>query len=407
MKTTTTDMLRDGLPVLLALVLLGGLLYGCADNVPAAPSPLPTLMADRDDVRPAAPVGTSTPVSFDGLRHDINEGFNAYEFVASYDGSMLTLTLTEDEMRSMREASRPHRNRMITVGICPSEPRRISQACGDPIWQGSMRLAGSLALPAIPLAACNGWIVVNADEMFDDRYDGWRNAPCPRPDGAPVGSDGTGPGWTDYSQFECGEDNDIGDPRRNQACEQEEVQVPPPPPPAPPSRWPLTYVAGWGYRVGPQDDCVLPGATAGRFCFDTADSWQPTLRQLLLENDPPRHPAGPQFGPGGVSPHHTEHEERQRAVTRYNNSPIARWTTEQERRASATAYAGYIAALTCEAEGGVFLQGSIEVFPAVNPVSLPGAVDGWEYTTNQAQTGYRYGARPVYQWRATCNEPEP
>ena len=210
MKTTTTDVLRDGLLVLLALVLLGGLLYGCADNVPTTPSPLPTLMADRDDVRPAASIGTSTPVSFDGLRHDIQDDpYNAYDFTATYDGSMLSLVLVEDEMRSMRQASKPHRNRMITVGICPSEPHHISQACGDPIWQGSMRLADSLALPSIPLAACNGWIVVNAAEMFDDRYDGWRNAPCPRPDGAPVGSDGTGDVWPDYSEY------NPNDPRAN------------------------------------------------------------------------------------------------------------------------------------------------------------------------------------------------
>ena len=404
---TTTDTIRDTLLVLLGCVLLAGLLFGCSDTGgPAAPV-APTAVADSFGP-PAA--GRATPASFDAassLRHDVNEGFNAYDFTATYDGSMLTLVLVEDEMRSMREASKPHRNRTITVGICPSEPRRISQACGDPIWQGSMRLADSLTLPSIPLAACNGWIVVNADEMFDDRYDGWRNAPCPRPDSEPVGSDGTGPGWSDYSQFECGKDGDIGDPRRNEKCaepEREQEQAPPPPP----SRFPLTYVAEWGYRVGPVlSTCVYPGGTAGSFCFDADDSWQPLLRRNLFENDPPLHPAGPVFGPGGASPHHDETEERQRAVGRYNGAPVARWTTEQERRQTATAYAGQIASLVCEAEGGVFLQGSVEVFPAVNPVRLPGAVDGWGYSANRAQTGFNYGARPVYQWRATCVEPQP
>ena len=204
-----TDVLRDSLRVLPFGVLLAGLLSGCAnsDGGPTAP----TLTAERDDVRPGAPVGASTlPVSFDTLRPDIQDDpYNAYDFTATYDGSMLTLTLTEDEMRSMRQASKPHRNRMITVGICPSEPHHISQSCGDPIWQGSMRLAGSLALPAVPLAACNGWIVVNAAELYDDRYDGWRNAPCPRPDGGPVGSDGTGDVWPDYSEY------DRKDPRAN------------------------------------------------------------------------------------------------------------------------------------------------------------------------------------------------
>ena len=167
-------------------------------------------MAEAPSFGPSTSVRT-TPASFDttSLRHDINEGFNAYDFAASYDGSMLTLVLTEDEMRSMDEAGKPHRNRTITVGICPNEPHHISQACGDPIWQGSMRLADRLELPAIPLASCNGWIVVNAAEMSDDRYDGWRNAPCPVPDGGPVGSDGTGDVWPDYSEY------DPNDPRAN------------------------------------------------------------------------------------------------------------------------------------------------------------------------------------------------
>ena len=320
---------------------------------------------------------------------------------------MLTLTLTEDEMRSMREASKPHRNRTITVGICTSEPRRISQACGDPIWQGSMRLADTLALPAIPLASCNGWIVVNADEMFDDRYDGWRNAPCPRPDSEPVGSDGTGTGWTDYNRLECGEDNDIGDPRRNQACEQEEVQVPPPPAP-PPSRWPLTYVGSWAAdRVGPISTCILNyGETVANYCFDASEEYAEPALQLILELLADNiHPGASFFGPDGTPPASSENIARQRARAAYDASPAPGWGTEPERRASATAYAEHLAAIRCEAEGGVFRQGSVEVFPAVNP---SGAVDGWDYSRNlRTDTTFQYGARPVYQWRATCDEPEP
>ena len=377
--------------------------FGCANDGPTAPSTPGDTAVSTPVNAPSAAV-RSTPASFDAtssLRHDINDGFNAYDFTATYDGSMLTLTLTEDEMRSMREASKPHRNRTITVGICPNEPRRISQACGDPIWQGSMRLADRLTLPAIPLASCNGWIVVNAAELYDDRYDGWRNAPCPRPDSEPVGSDGTGTGWPNYNEFECGEDDDIGDPRRNQACEQEKEQVPPPPPLSPPSRWSLTYESGWDGRVGPILPCLVTGGTVANFCFDGDEG---EIRLLLGVGS---RPGPPRFGPGpGMgNPDNTETMGRQQAVVRYNASPAAGWTTEQARLASARRYVGFLAPLACEAEGGIYRQGSVEVFPAVNPTRLAGAVDGWEYTPNRTQTGYNYGARPVYQWRATCDEP--
>ena len=103
-----------------------------------------------------------------------------------------------DDMPDMREASKPHRNRLITVGTCPVEPHHSLQACGDPIWERSMRLAGRLELEPIPLASCEGWIVVNAAELYDDKYDGWRNAPCPTVDDDAVSSDGTGSGWPEY-----------------------------------------------------------------------------------------------------------------------------------------------------------------------------------------------------------------
>ena len=108
--------------------------------------------------------------------------------------------LVEDEMRSMREASMPHRNRLITVGVCPTaEPHHALQWCGDPIWRDSMVLSGRLELPAIPLASCEGWVIVQAAELSDDKYDGWRNAPCPASDGnSMTGSDGTGAGWPEY-----------------------------------------------------------------------------------------------------------------------------------------------------------------------------------------------------------------
>ena len=92
---------------------------------------------------------------------------------------------------------------------------------------------------------------------------------------------------------------------------------------------------------------------------------------------------------------------------RYNAGLFPGWTTEQERRASALHYAGFLAPLVCEADGGIYRQGSVEIFSAVNPTRLPGAVDGWEYTENRAITGFNFGARPAYTWRATCDEPPP
>ncbi len=185
--------------VLFVLVLfvlsVGSVACGDSDS-PTAPS---TTMADAPpSFGPSTPVRT-TPASFDAdnLRPDAR-GWNAYDFTASWDGRMLRLVLVEDRMRNMREASKPHRNRLITVGTCPVEPHHSLQACGDPIWQGSMRLAGRLELDPIPLASCEGWIVVNAAELSDDKYDGWRNAPCPTTDDDAVSSDGTGSGWPEY-----------------------------------------------------------------------------------------------------------------------------------------------------------------------------------------------------------------
>ena len=185
--------------VLFVLVLfvlsVGSVACGDSDS-PTAPS---TTMADAPpSFGPSTPVRT-TPASFDAdnLRPDAR-GWNAYDFNASWDGRMLRLVLVEDRMRDMREASKPHRNRLITVGTCPVEPHHSLQACGDPIWQGSMRLAGRLELDPIPLASCEGWIVVNAAELYDDKYDGWRNAPCPTVDDDTVSSDGTGSGWPEY-----------------------------------------------------------------------------------------------------------------------------------------------------------------------------------------------------------------
>ena len=186
--------------VLFVLVLsFGSVACGDSDSPTAPSSVSSTTMPDAPpSFGPSTPVRTM-PASFDAdnLRPDAR-GWNAYDFTASWDGRMLRLVLVEDDMPQMREASKPHRMRLITVGTCPVEPHHSLQACGDPIWQGSMRLAGRLELDPIPLASCDGWIVVNAAELSDDKYDGWRNAPCPTTDDDAVSSDGTGTGWPEY-----------------------------------------------------------------------------------------------------------------------------------------------------------------------------------------------------------------
>ncbi len=190
--------------LVLVLVSFGFVSFGCGDSdSPTAPSSASsTTMAEAPSFATSSTSVRTTPASFDAdFLAPVPDGFNAYDFHATYDGSMLSLTLEVDAMSRMREASKPHRNRLITVDLCPVEPHHVTQSCGNQIWQGSMQLAGRLELPVIPLQSCAGWIVVNAAELSDDRYNGWRNAPCPTDDGDEVGSDGTGPGWED-SRFD-------------------------------------------------------------------------------------------------------------------------------------------------------------------------------------------------------------
>ena len=191
--TTAVSCGDDPAPTAPSLIPAGGAspVAAAGGGSPAAP---PARQADLQPAASTAGVRRLQP----GQGRDASS-FNAYDFQASWDGSMLHLALIEDEMRSMREASKPHRNRLITVETCPGEPHHALQSCGAPIWSGTRMLTGRLELPPIPLAECEGWIVVNAAELSDDQYDGWRNAPCPDPDGeTPVGSDGSGEGWPEY-----------------------------------------------------------------------------------------------------------------------------------------------------------------------------------------------------------------
>ena len=190
---------------LLAAAAAAGVLgtaAACSDDAnPAAPSALSSPAAPSSGGSPAAGRAALQPVRAGDVDTvapgDARYGPNAYDFFATWDGSALNVALVEDAMAGMRRASQPHRMRAIEVFHCNSEPRHVLQTCGAPLYSGTLQLAGRLELPPIDLAACASreWLVVTAAELSDDRYDGWRNAPCPRPNGVAVGSDGTGPGW--------------------------------------------------------------------------------------------------------------------------------------------------------------------------------------------------------------------
>ena len=221
---------------LLAAAAAAGVLgtaAACSDDAnPAAPSALSSPAAPSSGGSPAAGRAALQPVRAGDVDTvapgDARYGPNAYDFFATWDGSALNVALVEDAMAGMRRASQPHRMRAIEVFHCNSEPRHVLQTCGAPLYSGALQLAGRLELPPIELAACTSreWLVVTAAELSDDRYDGWRNAPCPRPNGVAVGSDGTGPGW---------DRGEHGPPERNFPEPEPEPEAEPAPTPDPPS----------------------------------------------------------------------------------------------------------------------------------------------------------------------------
>ena len=200
--------------VVLVLVLasFGFVSFGCGDDSSSPVSPSSTPMAEAPSYAPmGSPAVRSASYSPDADTVDPGDaryGPNAYDFYAHMDSGMLHVALVEDAMQTMRNASQPHRMRQVDVYHVTSEPRHVLQTHGDPIYSGTVRLSGRLELPPIAIDGCaaHEWIIVQAAELSDDRYDGWRNAPCPQPDGVVVGSDGSGPGW---------ERSEHGPPARN------------------------------------------------------------------------------------------------------------------------------------------------------------------------------------------------
>ena len=189
--------------LVLVLVSFGFVSFGCGDDSPSPVAPSSTPVAEAPSY---APMGSQSvrPVSYSPdvdtvAPGDARYGPNAYDFYAHMDSGMLHVALVEDAMATMRKASQPHRMRQVEVYHVTSEPRQdhVGRVNGPALYSGTVQLAGQLELPPIEIEGCapHEWIVVTAAELSDDRYDGWRNAPCPQPDGVVVGSDGTGPGW--------------------------------------------------------------------------------------------------------------------------------------------------------------------------------------------------------------------
>ena len=241
-------MMLDSNGLFRSPVLAAALAVGCGGSgpdAPTVPTPTPALAAGSDPLLPPPPPGRALTAAeaAESRLEPAGEAFNAYDFYATYDDGTLQIALVEDEMRSMREASKPHRNRLISVEHCPVEPHHALQTCGEPIWTGTRMLAGRIELPPISLAACDGWIVAHAAELYDDNRDGWRNAPCPTPGGGAVGSDGAGDGWPDYPPPPAPEPPPAPAPE------------PPPPPPAFPgvelfdASGPYTFVSVSGANV--------------------------------------------------------------------------------------------------------------------------------------------------------------
>ena len=136
------------------------------------------------------------------------DDFNAYNAQIEYMDGEVTITFVPVDMSRMPPAAGAHRNRAVTVRHCPVEPHHVGQVCGDgaPVFQDSFAFMGSPSR-TFAMPECSGWLVIEAAELSDDRYDGWRSAPlsCRTDDQgravASVDTDGNGDGW-DGSRYD-------------------------------------------------------------------------------------------------------------------------------------------------------------------------------------------------------------
>ncbi len=191
----------------------------CSDDndasSPLQPSPLATppagtgprgLAGGSPTAPPAGPAAGAGDVPGLARVAPLPQGFNAYDARIEYRDGEVTLTFVPVDMPKMPDAAREYRNRAVTVWQCPVEPHHVTQRCGEPVFRDSFAFSGSPSR-TFPLPDCAGWLVVEAAELSDDFYDGWRNAPlsCRQDEEgrtvADVDTGGGGAGWED-SRFD-------------------------------------------------------------------------------------------------------------------------------------------------------------------------------------------------------------
>ncbi len=199
--------------VMLAVAGAGSI--ACSDDndasSPLQPSPLGTAPAGAGPralptAAPADPATGAGDVPGISRVAPLPQGFNAYDARIEYRDGEVTLTFLPVDMPRMRRASAAYRNRAVTVWQCPVEPHHVGQTCGEPVFRDSFAFEGSPAR-TFSLPDCAGWLVIEAAELSDDRYNGWRNAPlsCRQDEEgrtvADVDTGGGGAGWED-SRFD-------------------------------------------------------------------------------------------------------------------------------------------------------------------------------------------------------------
>ena len=201
--------MRNRFFVIVIMLIAGAGLLACSgdddsSSSPIQPSPLaPAPAAGAPGAAAASPVSLTAGAA-PGLSHlaPAPDGFNAYDARIEYRDGEATITFEPVDMPDMPNAAREYRNRAVTVWHCPVEPHHVSQTCGEPVFRDSFAFSGSPSR-TFQLADCAGWLVVEAAELSDDRYDGWRNAPLScRTDEegrtvADVDTGGGGDGWED------------------------------------------------------------------------------------------------------------------------------------------------------------------------------------------------------------------
>ena len=195
--------MRNWFFVITVLLAAGAGLAACSgddsSSSPLQPSPLAPAPTGAG---PAGFAG-SPPAGADAARGRVAQlapppdGFNAYNARIEYVDGEVTVTFVPVDMSGMPRAAGAHRNRAVTIRHCPVEPHHVGQVCGKPVFQDSFAFMGSPSR-TFTMSECSGWLIIEAAELSDDRYDGWRNAPLScRTDGqgravASVDTDGNG-----------------------------------------------------------------------------------------------------------------------------------------------------------------------------------------------------------------------